>query len=58
MKAAKEIEVQLEAAEAKMRESKHWNTNADDAMAKVRQITRGELGINDIIDMAAGFSDN
>lgn len=58
MKAAKEIEVQLDAAEAKMRESKHWNTNADDVMIKVRQITRGELSMNDIIDMAAGYLDD
>ncbi len=58
MKATKEIEVQLDAAEEKMRESKHWNTNADDAMIKVRQITRGELSMNDIIDMAAGYLDD
>jgi hypothetical protein len=58
MKAAKEIEVQLDAAEEKLRESKHWNSNADDVMAKVRQITRGELSMNDIMDMAAGYLDD
>eukprot|EP00986_Skeletonema_menzelii_P005010 scaffold1749_cov148-Skeletonema_menzelii.AAC.18 len=58
MKAAKEIELQLDAVENKMKESKHWNSKADDALAKVRQITSGELSMSDILDMAASFLDD
>lgn len=58
MKAAKEIETQLDAAEEKMKESKHWNDKAGDALTKVRQITRGELSMMDILDMAAGYLDD
>ncbi|KAL7542529.1 hypothetical protein ACHAXR_011895 [Thalassiosira sp. AJA248-18] len=58
MKAAKEIEIQLDAAEQKMKESKHWNPKADNVLGTVRQITRGELGLGDILDMAAGYLDD
>jgi hypothetical protein len=58
MKAAKDIELQLDAVEKKMKESKHWNSQADDALEKVRQITSGELSMSDILDMAAGFLDD
>jgi hypothetical protein len=58
MRAAKEIENQLDAAELKMRESKHWDPKADAAMGKVRQITRGELSMMDLLDMAAGYLDD
>jgi len=57
-KAAKEIEVQLDLAEEKMKESQHWSPKVDDVMAKVRQITRGELSMLDILDMAAGYLDD
>ncbi|KAL3801633.1 hypothetical protein HJC23_013138 [Cyclotella cryptica] len=57
MRAAKEIEAQLDAAEQKMKESKHWDPNADAIMGKVRQITRGELSMVDVLDMAAGYLD-
>jgi len=57
-KAAKEIEVQLDLAEAKMKESQHWSPKVDDVMGKVRQITRGELSMMDILDMAAGYLDD
>ncbi len=58
IKAAKDIEMQLDAVENKMKESKHWNSKADDALAKVRQITSGELSMSDILDMAASFLDD
>ncbi|KAL7482821.1 hypothetical protein ACHAW6_008481 [Cyclotella cf. meneghiniana] len=58
MRAAKEIEAQLDAAEQKMKESKHWDPNADAIMGKVRQITRGELSMVDLLDMAAGYLDD
>ena len=58
MKAAKDIELQLDAVEKKMKESNHWNSQADDALEKVRQITSGELSMSDILDMAAGFLDD
>lgn len=58
MRAAKEIEAQLDAAEQRMKESKHWDPKADDALGKIRQITRGELSMTDILDMAAGFLDD
>ena len=58
MKAAKDIEIQLDAVEEKMKESKHWNSKADDALAKIRQITSGELSMSDILDMAATFLDD
>jgi len=58
MKAAKDIELQLDAVENKMKESKHWNSKADDALAKVRQITSGELSMSDVLDMAASFLDD
>lgn len=57
-RAAKEIEIQLDAAEAKMRETEHWSTNADDVMTNVRKITRGELGIVDLLDVAATYLDD
>lgn len=58
MKAAKDIELHLDTVEKKMKESKHWNSKADDALEKVRQITSGELSMTDIVDMAAGFLDD
>lgn len=58
MKAAKDIELQLDAVEKKMKESKHWNSKADDALEKVRKITSGELSMSDVLDMAAGFLDD
>ena len=57
-RAMQEIEVQLDTVEARMRESRHWNAGADDAMAKVRRITREELGIVDLLDMAARYLDD
>ena len=58
MRAAKEIESQLDAAEKKMRESKHWDPRADAIMGKVRQITGGELSMIDLLDTAAGYLDD
>ena len=58
MRAAKEIESQLNAAEKTMRESKHWDPRADAVMGKVRQITSGELSLTDLLDTAAGFLDD
>ena len=58
MRAAKEIESQLDAAEKKMRESKHWDPRADAVMGKVRQITSGELSMMDLLDTAAGYLDD
>ena len=58
MKAAKEIETQLDAAEKSLKGSKNWNPKMIDAMGKVRQITKGELSMSDILDMAAGFLDD
>jgi len=57
-KAAKEIEIQLDLAEEKMKGSQHWSPKVDDVMGKVRQITRGELSLMDILDMAAGYLDD
>ena len=58
IRAAREIEVQLDAAESRMRESRHWNEGAGDVMANVRRITRGEVGITDLLDAAAGYLDD
>ena len=58
VKAAKEIEVQLDAAEENMKDSKQWDPKYDDVMSKVRQVTRGELSMTDILDMAAGYLDD
>ena len=58
IRAAREIEVQLDAAESRMRESRHWNEGAGDVMTNVRRITRGELGIADLLDAAAGYLDD
>lgn len=58
MRAAKEIELQLDAAEKKMKESKHWDPRADAVMGKVRQITSGELSMLDLLDTAAGYLDD
>ena len=57
-KAAKEIEVQLDIVESKMKESHNWNTNVDNVMGKVRSITRGELSMMDVLDLAAGYLDD
>jgi hypothetical protein len=58
MRAAKEIESQLDAAEKKMKESKHWDPRADAVIGKVRQITSGELSLTDLLDTAAGYLDD
>ena len=57
-RAAKEIETQLDLAEQKMRESEHWNPKVDGVMGKVRQITRGEMSVVDVLDMAQGYLDD
>lgn len=53
--AAKEIEAQLDAAEAKMKETEHWDPRAESALSKVRQIARGELSMNDLLDLATEY---
>ena len=53
--AAKEIEAQLDAAEAKMKEAKHWDPRAESVLSKVRQIARGELSTNDLLDLATEY---
>jgi len=58
MRAAKEIENQLDAAEKSLKGSENWNPKVMDAMNKVRQITKGELSMTDILDMAAVFLDD
>jgi hypothetical protein len=57
-RASREIEAQLDVAEARMKDSEHWNPKVDDVMANVRKITRGELGIVDLLEMATGYLDN
>lgn len=57
-RAAREIEAQLDVAEARMKDSEHWNPNVDDVMANVRKITRGELGVFDLLEMATGYLDD
>ena len=57
-RAAREIEAQLDVAEARMKESEHWNPKVDDVMANVRKITRGELGVVDLLEMATGYLDD
>ncbi|KAL9186078.1 hypothetical protein ACHAXT_005316 [Thalassiosira profunda] len=57
-KAAKEIETQMDLAEEKMKESKHWDPRIEDVMQTVRKMMRGELSMSDVIDMAAGYLDD
>ena len=56
--AAKEIEAQLDAAEAKMKETEYWDQRAESVLSKVRLIARGELGMDDLLDLATEYLDD
>lgn len=58
MKAAKEIEAQLDMAEERMRASRRLTPRADEALTLTRRIARGELSMADVLDIAAGYLDD